>query len=165
MGKTPNISHSMTLLVRFTIEFNFDFGKSISFVCQSDEYKALCKELSRRFENFEMEQFEKRSLRDGLLPDERLYRRLTSAHSVFRKAKHAHHQSHESLTIMISRDEDHSWVFEVVDLCGKKHWVVHRSPETHEPANWRPGDYDAYKLFRFIVMRYGFGEESVDKVT
>lgn len=155
----------MTLLIRFDIRFNFDLGKSISFMCQSDEYEPLCRELGQRFEHFEKEQFKRRSLRDNLLPDERLHRRLTSSRSILYKAKHAHHRSDKSITIMISRDEDNSWIFEVVDLYGKKHWITNRNPKTDTSANWRPGDYDAYDLFRFIGMRYAFGEQSIDRVT
>jgi mRNA-degrading endonuclease HigB of HigAB toxin-antitoxin module len=152
----------MTTLVRFNIKFNFDLDKSITFVCQSREYNKICKELSRQFENFEKNQFEERSLRNGLLPDERLYRRLTSKHSILRREEYTHRQSNKSLTIMISRDEDDSWVFKVVDLNGKKYRLVIHSPEKNTIANWRPGDYAAYDLFRFIGMRYAFGEESVD---
>lgn len=36
----------MALLVKFDVRFNFDFGKSIDFVCQSEEYEAPCTELS-----------------------------------------------------------------------------------------------------------------------
>jgi hypothetical protein len=46
VGKTTNISHSMGILVRFNIKFIFDRGKTISYVCQREEYDVLCKELS-----------------------------------------------------------------------------------------------------------------------
>jgi hypothetical protein len=132
----------MALPVRFDIRFNFDRRKSISFVCQKSEYEALCEVLSENFENFEIEQFENMSSRDNLFPDERLHRRLTSSHSIFSKEK-----------------------FKVVDLNGKKHQVFNRNSETQKHGNWRPGDYDAYCLFRFIGLEYVFGEEGMDNIT
>jgi hypothetical protein len=36
----------MGILVRFNIKFIFDRGKTISYVCQREEYDVLCKELS-----------------------------------------------------------------------------------------------------------------------
>jgi len=129
-------------------------------VCQKEDYNALCKDLARRFETFEKEQFDKRSERDGMLPDERLHRRLTSKRSIFQRVKHTYPQTDKSITIIISREEHDgdSWKFEVVDSCGIRHWVIHRSPDYHKPTNWRPGEYDAYKLFHSIGMRYAFGE-------
>jgi hypothetical protein len=165
VGNTLNILHSMALPVRFDIRFNFDRRKSISFVCQKSEYEALCEVLSENFENFEIEQFENMSSRDNLFPDERLHRRLTSSHSIFSKEKYTHRQSDKSLTITISRDEDDSWIFKVVDLNGKKHQVFNRNSETQKHGNWRPGDYDAYYLFRFIGLEYVFGEEGMDNIT
>ena len=147
-------------LVRFNIEFNFDLGKKISFVCQNEDYKALCKVLAYRFEKFEKEQFDERSKHDGMLPDERLHRRLTSKGSIVQRVKHTSLQTDKSITIMISLEEndDDSWKFEVVDSRGIRHWVIHRSTDSREPTNWRPGEYDAYELFHFIGMRYAFGK-------
>lgn len=149
--------HGMNL-VRFNVEFNFDLGRTISFVCQDKEYSALCEKLADCFETFEQEQFQERSERDGKFPDERLYRRLTSERFTIQRVEHTRRQSDRSITIMISRevDDGNSWKFEVVDSCGEKHLVLHRRPGFHAPVNWRPGEYDAYRLFHFIGMKYAF---------
>jgi hypothetical protein len=112
-----------------------------------------------------MEQLEKKSLDNGLFPDERLHRCLTSEHSIFSKKKHAQRQSDKSLTIMISRDEEKSWIFEGVDFYGKKHPIVHGNWETRTFANWAPGEYDADEVFCFIGTRYAFGEDSIERST
>jgi hypothetical protein len=112
-----------------------------------------------------MEQLEKKSLGNGLFPDERLHRCLTSEHSIFSKKKHAQRQSDKSLTIMISRDEEKSWIFEGVNFYGKKHPIVHGNWETRTFANWAPGEYDADEVFCFIGTRYAFGEDSIERST
>lgn len=93
-----------------------------------------------------------------MLPDERLQRRLTSKRSIFQRVEHTSAQTDKSIAIMISREEsdDDSWKFEVVDSFGIRQWVIHRRSGSHEPTNWRPGEYDAYQLFRSIGMRYAF---------
>jgi hypothetical protein len=146
-----------TTFIRFDIEFNFDHYMTISYVCQSNEYDALCKELGSQFEMFETEQFEGKSLDDCLFPDERLHRCLTSKDSIFSKEKHAQRQSDKTLIIRISRDEEKSWIFEVEDAYGYQHPIVHGSWETRKFSNFEPGEYDAYKVFRFIGTRYAFG--------
>lgn len=153
----------MTALVRFNVEFNLNLRKSISFVCQSGEYNALCTKLGRCFEHFEKEQFKERSGHDGMLPEERLYHRLTWEGSIFQQSRYTSRQSDKSITIMISRDEDDEdmWKFLVVDLRGKKHWVFHRNPKSHEPVNWRPGEYNAHELLRSIGVKYAF--EKLDR--
>jgi hypothetical protein len=149
-----------TTLIGFDIEFNFDEYMAISYVCQSNEYDAICKELGSQFKLFELEQFEGKSSDDGLFPDERLHRCLTLEDSIFSKEKHAQRKSDKDLIIRISRDKMEWWIFEVEDSYGYKHAIVHRSRETRKSSNFKPGEYDAYDVFRFIGTRYAFGKDA-----